>query len=236
MAFIDAIPYVAFAGAGLLVAFVGGEYALKKWQARNVKKPAPVVPDESGRGLVSKPSPLASVRAAASAPLPAAEADANLAPASERVPLASERVPLPSDRAPLIDTPVAQDSGSNEPVEVFDESESVRIAEVAMLHVSGGDSGRIPELSPVSGRGFAVNMAAEVVAEVEDAPSYVSGADTERCPAISSEEVRAAAEAGLEDLEVEGVVCTDVIAARRDPSVRVFDAVVAPSERKSTAA
>lgn len=208
MALLETIPYVAFAGAGLLVAFVGGEFALKKWKTRGVKKPAPPVQDESGRGLVSKPVPLST----------------RIAP------------PAPSKRSPVVEPSVAQDSGSNAPVEVFDESESVRIAEVAMLDVSGGDSGRIPELSPDSGRAVVVNMAAEVVAEVEDTPSFVPGADTERCPAVGSAEALAAAKAEFEDIDVQGVVCTDVIAARRDPSVRVFDAVVAPSERKSSAA
>jgi hypothetical protein len=202
MALLETVPYLAFAGAGLLVVFVGGEYALKKWKARGVKKPAPAAPEESSRGLVSKPEPLS-----ARAPAVAVSAE----------------------------TPVAEPSGSYQPVEVFDESESVRIAEVAMLHVSGGDSGRIPELAPESARAVAVNMAVEVVSEVEDTPKYLTGADTERCPAVRSEDVLAAAKA-VDELDVQGVVCTDVIAARRDPSVRVFDAVVAPSERKNSAA
>lgn len=207
MAFIDAVPYVAFAGAGLLVAFVGGEYALKKWKLRALRQSLPPA-EESGRGLVSKPVPLS----------------ARLATTSGR------------SAAPEAETPVAAPGGTSGRIEVLDESESVRIAEVAMLHVSGGNSGCIPELAPESGRAVAVNMAVEVVAEVEDAPSYVSGADTERCPAIRSADALAAAEAPDDELDGQGVVCTDVIAARRDPSVRVFDAVVAPSERKNSAA
>ncbi|MBE7491326.1 MAG: hypothetical protein HS108_06160 [Planctomycetes bacterium] len=224
MALLEAIPYVAFAGAGLLVAFVGGEFALKKWKARGVKKAAPAIPEESGRGLVSKPVPL-------STKLPAAVP-------SQRVPAAaeSERAPVASERAVVVDTPVAQDSGSNAPVEVFDESESVRISEVAMLDVSGNGSARIPELSPESGRRMVVNLAAQTPDEPEQAPGFVPGADTERCPAVGTAQVLAAARASQEDADAAEVVCTDVIAARRDPSVRVFDAVVAPSERKTSAA
>ncbi|MBX3474331.1 MAG: hypothetical protein KF754_08105 [Planctomycetes bacterium] len=223
MAFMEVVPYVAYAGAGLLAAFVGGEYALKKWKARSVKSAAPVVPEDSGRGLVSRPAPL-SVR---KAPAPEVVAE-----------VISE-----------VEIPVAQAAGSSNRMQVFDESESVRIAEVAMLHVSDGESGRFPELLPESGRQVPVHMAAEVYvaeqvapeeyeaqAEYEDAPGYISGADTERCPAVGTQAVLAAAQADAGEMDVEGVLCTDVIAPRRDPSVRVFDAVVAPSERKSSAA
>lgn len=241
LALIQAIPYIAFVVAALLVAFVAGEFALKHFKSRKAAKPPAPETADSGRGLAGKPEPLSARKPAVETPARVAAAHSGRgASALVVVPQDSGRVY--EDRA--IETVVAGDSGSNQPVEVFDESESVRLAEVAMLQVSSGAYGAVPELSPVSSREMAVNMAAEVdaevVQEVEDTPNYVTGADTERCPAVPAPVLASLAEAQIDEafdqeVALRGVVCNEVI-ARRDPSVRVFDAVVAPSERQQSAA
>lgn len=253
LALMQAIPYIAFAVAGLLVAFVAGEFALKHFRARKAAKPAAPETADSGRGLAGKPEPLSTRKVAVEgSPKAVARVDGG-GEASGRVARAVIVQPQDSGRVyedRAIETVVAGDSGSNHPVEVFDESESVRMAEVAMLQVSSGAYGAVPELSPVSSREVAVNLAAEVVVEatdeaevvqeVDDTPNYVTGADTERCPAVPAPVLASLAKAEADEafdqeVALRGVVCNEVI-ARRDPSVRVFDAVVAPSERQQSAA
>lgn len=69
IAIVEAVPYIAFAGAALLLAWVGIDLLRAKLRAATRNAPAPA---ESGRGLAGKPEPLGSM-APANAPEPVFE-------------------------------------------------------------------------------------------------------------------------------------------------------------------
>jgi hypothetical protein len=189
LAMLETVPYLAFAGAGLLVAFVAGEALYKKFLSLRLGafSAKPIAPPKPAPA--SKPEPEITVQ-----------------------------------------------NGSSERVDVLDAPLNVRISDRVEASAESQESGQ---------RATSVEIAeqkSENSAEMEPVVSTVvtddsaSENDSERQqPVPFSVENGTPIEDSSESLD-EGNLCNEVIAIRRDPSVRVFDAVVAPSERKSSAA
>lgn len=101
IAIVEAVPYIAFTGAGLLLAWVGLDLLRAKLRARNVS-PAPA---ESGRGLAGKPEPLSAripALAAAATHEPPVVADAVVQLAGESGPVIGLRMEADSRPMPAL--------------------------------------------------------------------------------------------------------------------------------------
>lgn len=189
LAFLEAVPYIAFVAAGLLIAFVAGEALYKKFLSLRLG------------AFGAKPVAVAST--------------APISPPAPKVTVQN----VNSDR-----------------VQIVDETLNVRIEGVAEPVAAGADSDRQATASQDSGQNSATS---------EQMQPVITGALTERIPAVAESERFQSVPNGEEDAKLgvakdesleEGDLCNEVFAIRREPSVRVFDAVVAPSERKSSAA
>ena len=185
LALIEVVPYLAFAGAALLVAFVAGEALYKRF-------------------LSVRFSAIGARSALAQAPAKAAH--------------------------------VTRQITSSVGVAATGMQQNVRIADV---RVTAGHSENSDRIASGIQDSKANPAASDSLQPVEDRIVTVEMPTLGR-PDIdrqvpSSPENAKTSESGVMPLE-EGNLCNDVVAIRRDPSVRVFDAVVAPSERKTSAA
>lgn len=189
LAMLEMVPYLAFVGAGLLIAFVAGEALYKKFLSLRLG------------AFSAKPI-------TASKPAVAAQPEPQITVQNER----SERVLVRDEQLnvrisdPAEDAPAQQESA----------------AQPAVSQDSAQFSGNSDQMQPVED--MIVTTEIQVVSESE----------RQQPMPISAENGTSIGDTN-ESLE-EGDLCNEVVAIRRDPSVRVFDAVVAPSERKNSAA
>lgn len=202
LALMEVVPYVAFTGAALLVAFVAGELAYKRLSRFGMKQ------------AFARP-------AAAMAQKP--KSQAAIAPVARPEPVIEV-----VERPELV---VAQ-----EVVKVAEDSESVRIALIGKLAGAPADSARIEPPSQESIRIPVVGESVQVQSTQAVMPDYMPGGVTERCEPVPQSAVYVRMASDAQQPEEEGILCDEDLAVRRDSSVRVFDAVVAPSERKASVA
>lgn len=189
LALTEVVSYIAFVGAGLLIAFVVGEALYKKFLSLRLgafgAKPAAVAPTAP----VAAPAPKITVQ-----------------------------------------------SVNSERVEIVDQTLNVRIDGVAEPAAKAADSDRQPAPSQESGQISASSDSMQPVVNNVVTVDVGAVAESERYQPVPNDEENAKLGAVEDESLEEGNLCNEVFAIRRDPSVRVFDAVVAPSERKSSAA
>lgn len=189
LAMLEVVPYIAFIGAGLLVAFVAGEALYKKFLSLRLG------------AFSAKPI-------AATKPAP-------------------ESKPEPQ---------VTVQNGSSERVELLDAPLNVRISDRVEAATGSQESSQQATAMEITEQKYENSADMQPVMEQAVTKEFAAENGSERQqPVPFSVENGTPIEDSNESLE-EGNLCSEVIAIRRDPSVRVFDAVVAPSERKSSAA
>jgi len=240
IAILDLIPYIAYAGAAVLILWVVGEVVLSKM--RRKAKPTLAEPKDSGRGLAGPPEPLsAESRAMMAARAPVSTDEEETAP--EPV-IADVRISTEDDTA---EEPEQEPTEADQPEVVYDDDDdqidSARFPLPLVRPEPEPTPIPVPELSADSDSDSVddseTDIPSSMVASFDDDSSdvvYNKPSDTVRSEAVDGEDAQENESTNIDqagDPAAEQMVYSDVLSVQRDPSVRVYDTAVAASERKS---
>jgi len=241
IAILDLIPYIAYAGAAVLILWVVGEVVLSK--LRRKAKPALAEPKDSGRGLAGPPEPLSAESRAMMAARAPVEVEEEEAATPDPV-IADVRISTEDDTA---EEPEVEAVEAEQPEVVYDDDDdqidSARFPLPLVRPEPEPTPIPVPELSADSDSDSVddseTDIPSSMVASFEDDSSevvYNKPSDTVRSEAVDGEggdENESTNKDQAGDPADEQMVYSDVLSVQRDPSVRVYDTAVAASDRKS---